>query len=1433
MSILFYICLQSQITYANEYKLRFIDVKNGLSQNTINKIYEDKFGLIWVATNDGLNRFENGKIEVFYSDLEGFCSLKSDRIVDLKEDNQNRLWLATYETGISFYDYKNNCFNNIEIQYKNNQELIKSIDIDTVESILWVATGGGGIFSYNYSTKRKIDYFNKLDKNIRSTEFKSIKKIGDFVYSGNTKGQIIGLNTKNQKYKVYNVSNSRIMSIESSNNRMLITTESDGFLLFEPSENKISKNITFTNGVKDSVFTKGKSSFKINDSSYVIASIEGISYIDIIKDSIVITKTINSSNSNITYSSFLSVLIDSKGTEWYGSNGTGVYYSNIYFSAFNTIRNKENELTFSSIRSINKIDNELWIGGYSGFNKLDLISKRINSVELTNKYLSEAWELYINSNSIYCFLQDPVNEDIVWIGTEDNGLYKYSKSKKKYKFIEFNTNTNLDKSINSVFVIQEYKKNLILGTSNGVVAFEPKTETFSLIESINNGIGKNSLYVRSMYVDDDLIYCVFEGLGVYAYSFIDATLRPLSDSYPKIRKELFRSSNKIVKFGSKQILCTKEKGIFILNPVDSSYINYNSDNGLNNNCVYEILFDKFDCLWVSTNRGISRINLVNNNVTNFDNRVFDLNSEYNLNASLKHNENSFYFGGTDGLVNFNPEVISNHIKPHKLIVKSVELNYKDSISYYYFVENDTINVNFIDDLIEIELLTDEYFLNNGIRYKYRINGNKWIKGNNKFIRIKNLKRGLNKIEISSISEIGNKNHSNTFYINQDVSLFSLSWIIAIVSTLLLAVIYILYRKLIKKNRKVKLALTDENNNLKNELNLLHNVNNIFENYIAHVIWKVDVDFNLKFYSKNIYKFYGLNQEKPLKSLSEIYLSDDLNELKTEILNLKLFKKKIERKLFHRSHLRTFNNYSDIQLTLVYNEQNKIDSIIGVVLDNREKQKAKQQLIEREELFSTLVSTILEPVLITNWSGEILFANNEAKNVLEINQSEITEKNIFNFLDDSLNHKLRKDIYLVKNGESFEKTQYNLLVNNKVKTIEGNGTQLTYFEKTVFLLTFRDVTQKINLINELTIAKINAERSSELKSMYLSNLTHELKTPINAISGFTDIIISKNTNSNNKSYLESIKSSANLLLQLINDLLFYTKAETGKLELRPVPTNIKTLVLEIENIFNLELEKKNLKFIKSINTNGVEHLLNIDQLKFKQVLINLLNNSIKYTENGKITLSIHLNKLNTTNVNLELIVEDTGRGIPESRLKDIFSAFRQVNITDESLGFGLGLAIVKRILKSMNGTITVESELEKGSKFTVRINDINLVVNNSQDINNKKLDGSYIIERIISNDNKLNYYSYELLDELLLMINGRFTSKLKNIKSNFLLKDINDFAEQLLKIAKEREITFLKVYSEELLDATKTIEVEKINYLLENFYKLVELIKKLMEKKYGN
>ena len=367
-----------------------------------------------------------------------------------------------------------------------------------------------------------------------------------------------------------------------------------------------------------------------------------------------------------------------------------------------------------------------------------------------------------------------------------------------------------------------------------------------------------------------------------------------------------------------------------------------------------------------------------------------------------------------------------------------------------------------------------------------------------------------------------------------------------------------------------------------------------------------------------------------------------------------------------------------------------------------KDNTKKKLQEREELFSKLVGTVLEPVIISTWDGGILFANKEAKNVLEITQTDLVEKKLFDFLD-SFQHELRKDLFVAKTGEPFEKKLYDLLINRNRKTIEGSGTQITYFGRTVFLFTFRDVTQRVNLIKELTLAKINAERSSELKTMYLSNLTHELKTPINAISGFTDIVLAKFKNLSQKKYLESIKLSTNLLIQLINDLLYYTKAESGMLELRLAPTNLKKLVSEIENVFQLEIKKKDLGFNIDVNTKGIEQLLNLDQLKFKQIIINLLNNAIKYTDSGKIDLEINLSSVSESQVDLELIVRDTGKGIPKDRLHEIFNAFKQVNLSDEKDGFGLGLAIVNRILDSMNGIIMVESEVNKGSIFKVKIN----------------------------------------------------------------------------------------------------------------------------------
>lgn len=1407
-----------------------------MSQNTVNVIYEDYFGLVWIGTNDGLNRFEGEKLEIYNSNSEKKYSLIGDRILDIEQDNKFRLWLVTAGNGLSYYDYKTNHFKKANIKYKENQNLIVSFTIDTTENTIWAATDGAGIFSYNYVTQRKIEFNKSNTREMSSDIMSTISIMDDRVFVGTSDGQMIIINPKSNSTKVYQVDNSSLQKIKKYGDKFLIGTTDHGFFLFDiftQNRSKLAYNeqneVIRKYGVVNDIY-------QVSDSSYILTFSNGISYLDIENDTMYLRRSINRTNTDIAYDFFNCVTVDSKGTEWFGSNGFGLYYNNEFFSSFKTIPNNKSKygLSFSSVRSIEIFDEKLWIGGYGGINTFDHKTKEVTVIE-SNEYNDDKniWTDDLYSNSVYCFYQDPNFEDLLLIGTEGNGMHQYSKSKKKFKSIRFGKNYGNEEEINSIFQIEKFGKNLLLGTSSGLYAYEPITETHSRLSKINSYFNREVLLIKSIFQVDGIVYMTIEGLGVFRYFLNESKMEDISKFFPNISKGIFNNTNKIMPYKDKLLLGTKESGLFILDIKSGKFKSYNSSNGLINDCVYEILDDLHNNLWVSTNRGLSKINLNNESITNYNSAIFNLNSEFNSNAALKVNMELFYFGGTDGLVYFNPKSFNPREYDSNLIIKTLELNNNTEIFNYYFVENDTIRIDYLDDLIRIEFTTNEYLFERGLIYSCRINNLNWEKVKNNKIKISGLSDGLNTIEVKIYDENGKISEIKKFFILVNRPFWESTLFLPIVFILLLVFIYKVYINKTKRVRaKLKLLSRKVNSSRIKYLNILQKFN-LLDTNITNVVWETDKDFNITNYSTNLLEYYNLNGSTQNLSLLDLYTTADIKELKEEIDKLKFFRKKIERKLFHKNPFKTINEYSDVIITITVDNKGEFDGLVGVVVDNKEHQKAKLQIIEREELFSTLVSTILEPVLITNWSGEILFANNEAKNVLEITQSDITEKNLFDYLDDPLSNELRKDCYLVKNGEVFEKKQFELIVNNKQKTIEGNGTQLTYFGKTVFLLTFRDVTQKIKLIKELTIAKIEAERSSELKTMYLSNLTHELKTPINAISGFTDIIISKNKDSTHKNYLKSIKLSTNLLLQLINDLLFYTKAETGRLELRPVPTNIKTLFSEIENIFNLELKRKNLKLIKIINTNGIEHLLNIDQLKFKQILINLMNNSIKYTESGKITVSIILSSVSKSQVDLELTIEDTGKGIPKSRMKEIFSAFKQVNISDENVGFGLGLAIVKRILDTMNGTIIVESELDKGSKFTVQIKNINLVINKaikSEDSINIK---NKLIERLITRDNKLSIYSYEILDEMQLMLNGRFTSKLKNINTNFLLKDISEFAEQLYIVANEKGIDFIKYYAEELKNAAKAIEVEKINYLLENFYKLVELINRLMEKRNGN
>ncbi|HEV2319902.1 MAG TPA: ATP-binding protein, partial [Verrucomicrobiae bacterium] len=239
--------------------------------------------------------------------------------------------------------------------------------------------------------------------------------------------------------------------------------------------------------------------------------------------------------------------------------------------------------------------------------------------------------------------------------------------------------------------------------------------------------------------------------------------------------------------------------------------------------------------------------------------------------------------------------------------------------------------------------------------------------------------------------------------------------------------------------------------------------------------------------------------------------------------------------------------------------------------------------------------------------------------------------------------------------------------------------------------------------DLMEAMIQAERNSREKSAFLANMSHEIRTPMNVILGFSELLQDELANTNHQKYIQSIRSSAASLLQLINDILDMSKIEAGVLELRPEPTDCWEICDFIQTLFSEPATRKGIKIQCHLAADLPRSLL-IDRVRLRQIIVNLVGNAIKFTDHGSVEIHISSEKpAGNERVALSIQVADTGLGIPQDRLDAIFKPFVQAGVhrERENQGTGLGLSIVKRFTELMAGAVTVTSTLGQGSVFTLR------------------------------------------------------------------------------------------------------------------------------------
>ncbi|MGE0084532.1 MAG: PAS domain S-box protein [Desulfococcaceae bacterium] len=420
-------------------------------------------------------------------------------------------------------------------------------------------------------------------------------------------------------------------------------------------------------------------------------------------------------------------------------------------------------------------------------------------------------------------------------------------------------------------------------------------------------------------------------------------------------------------------------------------------------------------------------------------------------------------------------------------------------------------------------------------------------------------------------------------------------------------------------------------------------------------------------------------------------------------------------------------YADILITALTDKQKTVFGYMVQIQDITERRHAENLLREKERMMSDIINFLPDAMFVIDTQGKVLAWNRAMETMTGINAEDILGKGDYEYAIPFygerrpilINLALSSSPEIEKTYKQIQRTGDKMTAENYYPSLLGKETWL-FGHACVLRNSQREIIGAIESIRDITHRKFAeielkkakawseersraAESATLAKSEFLANMSHEIRTPMNAVVNMTRLLLDTDLNDQQRDYAETAVMSSEILLSLINDILDFSKIEAGKLELENRDFSLRDSLESVVKILTPKAGEKRLWLTYGIDPDVYTHVMG-DPVRVRQILLNFMNNAIKFTEKGGINIRVSAQNQTDTHITLKFEVEDTGIGIPADRMDKLFQPFSQADssTTRKYGGTGLGLVISKQLAELMGGSVGVESEDGKGSVFWFKV-----------------------------------------------------------------------------------------------------------------------------------